>query len=98
MELSKLASKPQLIQIKLDDEEIVAEYKEELEFYTWDRQPLETFMKLASANQEDIASMFDVIKNLILDKDGKAILSDDNMLPTKVLMKAVNKITDELGK
>ena len=98
MELSKLASKPQLIQIKLDNEEVIEEYKEELEFYTWDRQPLETFMKLASANQEDMASMFDVIKNLILDKDGKAILSNDNMLPTKVLMMAVNKITEELGK
>jgi len=98
MELSKLASKPQLIQIKLDDEDILKEYEESLVFYTWDRQPLDTFIKLATATQEDMASMFDVIKNLILDKDGKTILTNESMLPTKVLMKAVNKITDDLGK
>jgi ATP:corrinoid adenosyltransferase len=98
MELSKLASKPQLVKVVLDDEEVVEEFKESLEFYTWDRQPLETFMKLASAEQEDMASMFEVIKNLILDKDGKLILKDESMLPTKILMKAVNKITEQLGK
>ena len=98
MELSKLASKPQLVKVVLDDEEVVEEFKESLEFYTWDRQPLETFMKLASAEKEDMTSMFEVIKNLILDKDGKLILKDESMLPTKILMKAVNKITEQLGK
>jgi hypothetical protein len=41
MKLEKLASKPQLIKLIIDDAEIIEEFGEPLEFWTWDRQPID---------------------------------------------------------
>ena len=98
MKLSQLAAKPQLIKIELSDEDTVKEYGEPLEFYTWDRQPLETFMKLANGNQEDPAAMIEVVRTLILDENGKMIIVKDLMLPSTVLIKVISKIVESLGK
>jgi len=98
MKLSQLAAKPQLVEVKIDDEDTIKEFGEPLEFYTWDRQPLDIFMKLASATQSDMASMFDVIRKLLLDEHGKEIIVEDKMLPSKVLINCVAKITEILGK
>lgn len=98
MKLTKLASKPQLIEVVLNDEEIIKEFSEPLEFYTWDRQPLDVFMKLANANQNDMGQMIDIVRTLILDENGKQVIEKDAMLPTNVLLKAINKIVEQLGK
>jgi len=98
MNLSQIASKPQLTKVILDDEEVIKEYSEPLDFYTWDRQPMEVFMKLANMNKVDTASIIEIVKTLILDEKGKQILNEENMLPTNILMKAINKVTEILGK
>lgn len=98
MKLSQLAAKPQLITVVLDDEETVKELGEPLEFCTWDRQPLEVFMKLANANQNDMGSMIEIVKKLILDENGKEIISGDIMLPSQVLIKCIGKVVESLGK
>ena len=99
MKLSQLAAKPQLIQITLDDEAIVAEFGEAIDFYTWDRQPLEVFMKLASVSQSgDGSSIIEIIRTLILNEDGSQVIQGDSMLPTNVLMSAIAKLTSTLGK
>jgi hypothetical protein len=98
MKLSQLSAKPQLIQISIDDEDTVKEFGEAITFHTWDRQPMEVFMKLANMSNNDTGNIIDVVKTLILDDDGKEILKNDSMLPTHVLMKAITKVTDILGK
>lgn len=98
MKLSQLAAKPQLIKLELNDEAIIKEFGEPLEFWTWDRQPLDTFMKLASASQADATSIIGVVRTMILDETGKEIITKDSMLPTSVLMKVIAKIVDTLGK
>lgn len=98
MKINQLASKPQLIKIVLDDEAILAEYGEAIEVWTWDRQPLETFMKLASTQGQDPSAVIDIVKTLILDEEGKEVMVDGNMLPTKVLLPLINKIVETLGK
>jgi hypothetical protein len=99
MKLSQLASKPQLIKITLDDETIVNIYGEAIEFYTWDRQPMEVFMNLANMSQSGPGSnIIDIIKTLILNDDGTPVISGDVMLPTDVLMAAITKLTATLGK
>jgi hypothetical protein len=98
MKLNQIAAKPKLITITLDDEEIVKEFGEPVEFQTWDRQPLEVFMKLASANQQDQSQMIDIVRTLILDENGKQIIDGENMLPTNMLIKAIAKIVEKLGK
>ena len=98
MELSKIATKPQLIKSTLDDEDIVKEFGEPLEFYTWDRTPIDQFMKLASVYKDNYSSVLDAVTGLIMDKEGKPIITKDTSLPNNVLMKVVTKVVEGLGK
>lgn len=98
MKLSQLAAKPQLTKLVIDDEETIAEYNEPIEFYTWDRQPIDTFMQLASLGQKDPKAMLEIIRTLILDENGNQIIVGDSMLPSNVLLRVVSKIVDLLGK
>lgn len=98
MKLSQLAAKPQLVMFTLDNEEIVKRYNEPLDFYSWDRQPLEVFMKLASAQQQNMGDMIEIIRPLILDEKGEPIIQGDVMLPSDVLIAAIAKIVERLGK
>lgn len=98
MKLSQMAAKPQLIEVTIDDEETLNEFKEPLSFHTWDRQPMDVFMRLANSNKENTGDIIEIVRTLILDENGKPLLADDNMLPINVLMKAIAKVTDLLGK
>jgi len=104
MKLSEITKKPQLIEVLIDDKETVKEYGDSLSFYTWDRQPMETFIKLAnlSSNIENknpnIGDMIHVVKELILDENGKEIITDDNVMPVHILTKVIQKVTESLGK
>lgn len=98
MKLSQIASKPQLIEVTLDDADTVKEFGEPLTFHTWDRQPMNVFLRLANINQENVTELIEVVRTLILDENGKQLLDNDNMLPTNVLMKAIAKVTEQLGK
>lgn len=97
MKISQLTAKPQLIKIVLDDEETMKEYNEPVEFWTWDRQPMDIFMKLAKATEKEMSSVIEIVKDLILDEAGKPVLNEGNMLPTKLLMRAIGRVTQSLG-
>lgn len=104
MKLSEITKKPQLIEVLIDDEETVKEFGEALTFHTWDRQPMDVFIKLANLasnieNQNpNIGDMIGVAKSLILDEKGKEIIKDGTMMPTNILIKVVQKVTESLGK
>lgn len=98
MKLSEITREPTLIEITINDEATVNEFGEELTFHTWDRQPMDVFMRLANLDGNNTGALIDVVKTLILDENGKQILSEKTMLPTHVLMKAIEKVTEILGK
>ena len=98
MKLTQLAAKPQLVKIELNDEEIVAEFGEALEFFVWDRQPMEKFISLAQMKTDDLASMIKMVNEMVLDEDGKSILGGDDVLPTNVMTKVIGKVVETLGK
>jgi hypothetical protein len=98
MKINQIASKPQLIKLVLDDKVTIKELGESLEFWTWDRQPLDKFMKLASVRQDNPAEIIDVVKSLILDEEGKEVIRDDIMLPTQILVRIIQKVVETLGK
>ena len=98
MKLSQIAAKPKLIVFSLDDEATVKEYGEPVEFYSWDRQPLDIFMRLANADQQNLVEMITLVKTLILDEEGKEIIKDDNMLPSSLFIKVIAKVVETLGK
>lgn len=98
MKVNQIASKPKLIKMTLNDEETLTEYGEELDFWTWDRQPLETFMQMAAVSQENPNGVIEIASKLILDEDGKPVIVDDVTVPNKVLIKMVEKVISTLGK
>jgi hypothetical protein len=98
MKIKELASKPKLVKLTLDEESIVKQFGEAVEVWTWDRQPLDTFMKIARADQSNYAEMVDVLRTLILDEDGKQVIQGEIMIPTSVLIASMTAITEMLGK
>jgi hypothetical protein len=98
MKLSQIAAAPQLIEIVLDDEQTIQEYGESIQFWTWDRQPLPMFMRLATMSGSDTSSIIEVVRRLILDESGNEIITESSMLPTPVLLRAIARITEMLGK
>jgi len=98
MKLTQLAKAPQLIRIELDDEDIRKEFNDSLEFYIWDRQPLDQFIKLATAKNDDLGTIIEMINGLILDENGEPVLTGNLTLPSNIILKVVNKVTETLGK
>ena len=98
MKLTQLAAKPQLVRIELNDEDIVAEFGEALEFFVWDRQPMEKFISLAQMKTDNLGEMIRVVNEMVLDENGKAILEGDAVLPTNVMTKVIGKVVETLGK
>jgi hypothetical protein len=98
MKLSELAKKPQLVQMTITDQDIVAEYGEAIEFWTWDRQPMDTFLKLASVDQNNTASVIAAVRDLILDETGQPVLTGDAVLPIPVMMRVITQVVEGLGK
>jgi hypothetical protein len=98
MKISQLAAKPQLIKMTLDDAETVAEYGEAVEFWTWDRQPMDVFMRLAAVDVANSATVIEAVKSLILDEDGRPVLTGEMTLPTRVMMQIITRIVESLGK
>jgi hypothetical protein len=98
MKLSELAREPQLVKITIDDEDIVTEYGEAVEFWTWDRQPMDTFMKLASVNPDDTSTILNAVRGLVLDEAGKPVLSEKSSLPTRIMLRVIARVVDGLGK
>ena len=98
MKLSEVAKKPTLIKMTLDDDETVREFGEPLEFYTWDRQPMDMFMKLSSVDADNQQAIIDAVKDLVMDENGKKILDGEDVLPTPVMLRVMTKVVESLGK
>lgn len=101
MDIKNLATKPQLIKVTLDDSDIVELYGDAIEFWVWDKQPLQKFVKFAAVGEEGATSFGDILElcsDLILDSEGNPVLVDGAVLPSKVLIKCVNKVVEQLGK
>jgi hypothetical protein len=98
MKLSQLASKPQLIKVSLDDTDVVEEYGEALDFWIYDRQDMDTFVKMATLDSSQFDKITEIVNKMMLDEDGTQINKDGNTLPTPLMMKAIQKVVETLGK
>ncbi len=98
MKLSEIAKAPKLIKIVLDKDKIVEEYGEPLEFYIYDRQPLEVFGRLANAEKEDFSQIANLMKDLILDEEGKPVMEEDKQLPFDIVVETMGEVSKYLGK
>jgi hypothetical protein len=98
MNLTDLATEPKLIKLTVDKPAIIEKYGEALDFYVYDRQPLDVFAKLGTANSENVMQFTDMLSTMILDEHGNAVMTDGKILPIDVVTEAVTLIGDLLGK
>ncbi len=98
MKLTQLAAKPQLVKVELNDEDIVKEFGEPLEFWIWDRQPMDKFVKLAQVQADNFAELVKTVNEMVLDEEGNPVVQGDNVLPTHVMTKVIAKVVETLGK
>lgn len=97
MKLSALAKKPQLVEIKIDDEAIVEKYGEALEFHIYDRYEVDVYMRLVNLDEKDFVAMSKICKELVMDEDGNRMLTDDSILPSDISIKLVEIVIKHLG-
>lgn len=97
MKLSQLAAKPQLIKLELNDEDIIKEYGEPLEFWIYDRQPIDKFIEMATVGNENYGEMIRMVNSMVMDEDGTIIATDGRVFPSKIVLKIINKVVDTLG-
>jgi hypothetical protein len=114
MELSELVASPKLILVTLKDVVLPkvnpdgtpaldkkgepVTYKETVTFWTPDRQPLGVYLKLSQTLGQDQAESVEVLKGLILDKDGNRVITGDKVPPITVMVAAMAKVMEMLGK
>jgi len=98
MELGQLAQQPQLVKLTIDNKDIVEKYGDELEFYMYDRQPLDVFAKLANFDQNDPGSIIHILQTVILNKEGEQVMKDGLQLPMDVVTECIKVAGDTLGK
>ena len=97
MKLAQLATKPQLVQITINDSHTVETYGEPVEFYIYDRQDMATYMELSKLEGADIATVTSILSKLVLDENGAPILNEENLLPIDLMVKVVEEVAQRLG-
>jgi hypothetical protein len=98
MKLTQITAKPKLVKMILDDAHIVTEYGEALEFWIYDRQPMDQFVRLAQMKPEDFQDMVAMVNGMVLDEEGQPVVKDDLVLPTGIMTKVIGKVVETLGK
>jgi len=98
MKLQQLKAKPQLIKLVLDDEDVVKQYGEPIEFWVYDRQSMDVFVRLATVKPDNVGELFQLVNTMVLDEEGKPIITNEETLPMDVMGKVVQKVVERLGK
>jgi len=97
MNITELAKEPSLTKITLDDDFITEKYGDAVEFWVWDRQPIDKYVQLAQG-EKDVGAVMGVAKEMILDEKGKPVISEKVSLPADVAFRALTKVIETLGK
>lgn len=97
MKLQSLAAEPKLINILIEDEETVTRYGESIDFWMWDRQDLDVFLRLSTVDSDSYSSIAEVVSKLVLNEDGNPVLTGNNLLPVDVMLKVIDITITRLG-
>lgn len=99
MDIKKLAKKPELIEIVLDDESLVKEYGDSITFWMKDFIDISTYFDFFRSQSDNAGDDLNaILAKLILNKQGKPALAEGECLPVDITMAALTKINENLGK
>lgn len=99
MDISKLAKKPQLVDLVINDADLVEKYGEEITFYMIDEMGIDTYFAFYRLQQEQKSEDLNkLLRKIILKSDGTPALGDEDVLPVDLTLAVLVKINDFLGK
>lgn len=97
--LTEFAKTPELLEIVLDTEDIVKEYGEPIVFYMKDFVDINTYFDFFRSQADgNNAGLTAILRKLILNSEGKPVLTQDQELPVDLSIAALSKINENLGK
>jgi hypothetical protein len=59
---------------------------------------MDTFVKLATLDSTQFDKLAALVNSMILDEDGSQIVKEGLTLPTPIMVKAIQKVVEVLGK
>lgn len=99
MDIGKLAKKPELVEIKLDDQDLIENYGEEITFWMKDHLDLSTYFDFYKFQQESTSEqLMATLRKIILNAEKQPAIADDEILPVDITLAVLVKINDQLGK
>lgn len=99
MFIKDTAIKPQLVEITIDDTDIVEQFGEPITFWMRDYLDINTYFDFFRfQNQDDKTDLIRTMKRIILTSEGQPALQDDEDLPIELVLAALTKIGEQVGK
>jgi hypothetical protein len=99
MDIAKLAQKPQLQKLTLDDADIVERFGEPISFWIYDHMGISTYFNFYKLQQsEDDNLLNDLLRKIILKEDGSPAVGPEEVLPVQLVLSILMRINDFLGK
>jgi len=98
MDISKFAKKPELKKIEITNTDITEQYGPVF-FYVYDNVDITTYFEFyKSQSEQDGNQLNTILRKLILNENGQASMSAEQMLPIDLTLAAIAAINEELGK
>lgn len=99
MDIKKIARKPELVEVVIDDQDIVENYGEPITFWMREFVDLNTYFEyFRSQSEHQGDALTEILRKVILNKEGKPALGKDDELPVDISLAAIGKMNDVLGK
>jgi hypothetical protein len=99
MDLKKLVRKPELLEVRIDDKEIIDSYGDSITFYMQNHLDIMTYFDFyRSQTQNDGQAFQKILQKIVLNKKGESILADDEVLPIDITLAVLAKVNEVLGK
>jgi len=99
MNIKNFASIPKLIEITVEDKDIIEKYGEAITFHTYDIVTMSTYFDFFNARSKgEFENLGKMMKQLILNDQGKPALAENEDLPIDIAAAVINKLGEILGK
>lgn len=95
MRIDKIVKEATLERFVIDDYDIVSEYGDELQFYSYPDLALDA-IEYIDGNTLDIDEIKSILKNILLDNNGCPVITDGYRMPNKVMLSAYNHLKQSL--
>ena len=92
MDISEFVTKTAVRKLSLDDEEIIKEYNEPLNFYILMPMPVEKYAKVMTLSKVEF------VRDMLVKPDGTPLLGEGENIDTSLVSLVHDRIWVELGK